>query len=269
MTAIAASTPRARGRLSGRRPGRAAYGTVAILVAIGIWQAISSLGIVDPTYISSPSGAASAGWTMARDGELWSSSRSSLYAFAIGLAVSVAVGVPLGLAMGWNRTLRQLTEPPMMAVYATPRLALLPVIVVWLGVGTLSTIAVVFIGAVIPIIVNAMAGIRDVDAKLVQVARSFGTSRFDLFRKVLVPAATPHLLTGVRLGVGRAVLGVVVSEMYISTGSGIGNLVTTYGQAYRTDYIVFITLLVGVFGYLVSALVRQLESRVDGWRGTA
>jgi NitT/TauT family transport system permease protein len=269
MTSASQRLPALRlANLAAWRPGRAAYGIAAIIVALGIWQAITSLDLISPAYISSPARAAHAGWVLIGDGELWSSSRASLYAFVIGFALSIAVGIPLGMAMGWSLTLRQLTEPPMMALYATPRLALLPVIVVWLGIGAVSTVAVVFIGAVIPIIINAMAGIRDVDTKLIQVSRSFGMSRLDMFRKVLAPASTPYLLTGIRLAVGRAVLGVIVSEMYISAGSGIGNLVTTYGQAYRTDFIVFLTALVAVFGYLVSALVRQLENHVEGWRGT-
>lgn len=267
MTAATERTVGVRIRILGEwRSDRLAYGMGAVAIFLAIWQVVGTFGIVSPQYISSPSDAASAGWAMVTSGELWANSQRSLYTFAVGFAISIMVGTPLGLAMGWNPTLRQLTEPPIMALYVTPRLALLPVLVVWLGIGAVSTIAVVFVGAVVPVIVNAMAGIRGVDAKMIQVARSFGTSRFDLFRKVLLPASTPSLLTGVRLGIGRAVLGVVVAEMYAAT-HGIGRLVTNYGQAYRTDFIVFLVVLVGVFGYVISAIVRMLEGRVERWRG--
>lgn len=266
MSTIAARPPRGSAltrRLHvGRRP---VISTGSVLAVLALWQVAASADLIDPRYISSPAAMLSAGWTMMTSGELLENARTSLYAFTVGFLLSIVVGVPLGLGMGWNRTLRQLTEPPAMALYATPRLAMLPVLVVWLGIGAVSTIAVVFLGAVMPVLVNAMAGIRDVDAKTLQVARSFGISRFDLFRKVLLPASTPAVLTGMRLGVGRAVLGVVVSEMYVSTG-GIGALITIYGQAYRTDFIVFLVLLVGLFGYAVSAAIRQFESRVERWR---
>jgi ABC-type nitrate/sulfonate/bicarbonate transport system permease component len=249
---------------------RLALPALGIAIALVVWQIVSAmhwLGLwVD--YISSPVDAASAGWNMTASGELWTNARGSITAFAIGFALSAAVGIPLGLLMGWNRTVRQLLEPPMNALNATPRLALLPVIVVWLGIGVKSIVVVVFLDAVIPVIVNGMAGVRDVDVKLVQVARSFGANRRELFRKILLPASLPAILTGVRLGVARGVLGVVVAQLYVST-VGIGHLIATYGQEFQVDQVVFLVLLVAVFAYAVNVLLRRVEGRFESWRAPA
>jgi ABC-type nitrate/sulfonate/bicarbonate transport system permease component len=242
-------------------------GTIIALLAL--WQLVTSVGLGGfVQYISSPSGAASAAWKMAENGELWPSVRVSVVAFAIGFAIACGIGIPLGLAMGWNRTLREFLEPPLMAFYVMPRLALLPVIVVWLGIGTTATVVVVVIDAVFPVIINGMAGIRDADAKLVQVARSFGARKLDLFRKVLLPASTPAIITGVRLAVARGVLGVIVAQLYVST-VGIGHLISVYGQTYQSDYIVVLVLMVAVFGYVVNVGLRRVERRFDTWRGAA
>jgi ABC-type nitrate/sulfonate/bicarbonate transport system permease component len=219
-------------------------------------------------YISSPSGSASAFWTMVTNGELWPSVRVSVIAFAVGFTISVVIGIPLGLLMGWNPVVREFLEPPLMAFYVMPRLALLPVIVVWLGIGTTSTIVVVVIDAIFPVIINSMAGIRNADQKLVQVARSFSARKRDLFRKVLFPASVPAILTGVRLAVARGILGVVVAQLYVST-VGIGHLIAVYGAQYQTDYIVVLVLLVGIFGYAVNLGLQRVERRFQTWRGAA
>jgi NitT/TauT family transport system permease protein len=240
----------------------------AVLIVLAVWQLVSAMSWLGvwTSYISNPLEAVSAGWEMATSGELWTNAEGSLQAFAIGFALSASVGIPVGMLMGWNRTVRQLLEPPMMALNATPRLALLPVIVVWLGIGVKSTVVVVFLDAVIPVIVNGMAGIRDVDVKLVQVARSFGANRRELFAKVLLPASTPAILTGVRLAVARGVLGVIVAELYVST-AGIGHLISNYGEQFQVNQILFLVLLVAVFAYVVNLLLARLERRFESWRG--
>jgi sulfonate transport system permease protein len=238
-----------------------------LLAALVLWQLTGSAGGL-ARYVSSPTGAAAAAAEMTENGELWPSVWTSVVAFAIGFAISCAAGIPIGLLMGWNRTLREFLEPPMMAFYIMPRLALLPLIVVWLGIGTGATVVVVVIDAVFPVIINGMAGVRDADAKLVQVARSFGASGVELFKKVLLPASIPPILTGVRLAVARGIMGVIAAQLYVST-IGIGHLIAVYGQAYRTDHVVVLVLLVAVFGYLVNLALQRVERRFETWRGAS
>jgi NitT/TauT family transport system permease protein len=263
MTAIAAPV-RLRVSLGGERTWLPVAGIVAALI---VWQLLSGarfLGIWT-TYISNPADALSAGWHMTADGELWTNAKGSLTAFALGFLLSIGVGIPLGLLMGWNQIVRELLEPPLMALNAMPRLALLPVIVVWLGIGVKSTVVVVFIDAVIPVIVNGMAGIRDIDHTLVRVGRSFGANRRQLFAKFLLPASLPAILTGVRLAVSRGVLGVIVAQLYVST-VGIGKLISDYGQQFQTDQVIFLVALVAVFAYVLNLLLARLERRVERWR---
>lgn len=253
------------GRFVRRLDSPLTYRLLGVALLLGVWQAIGSLGLASASDISSPAGAARAGWHMASSGELWANARPTLTAFVIGLALSVAVGVPLGLIMGWNRTVRRLGEPFIVAIYVTPYLAFLPVFVVWMGIGNTVKVAVVFIAGFIPIVVNAIAGIRSVDPVLVRVGRSLGASRLQLFVRILLPASLPSVATGIRLAVGRSVLAVIAAELYVSI-SGIGNLITTYGQSAQTDYVVFLVILVGVFGYIVTMLTGTLEKRLSGWR---
>lgn len=257
---------RRRDRGAPRDAGRWALPLAGILAALVVWEVVAQLPLGAWTgYISDPVGCVSAGWDMLVSGELWTNAKGSLAAFALGFAISAAIGIPLGLLMGWNRIARELLEPPMNLLNATPRLALLPVIVVWLGIGVRSTVVVVVLDAVIPIIVNGMAGIRDIDHKLPQVARSFGANRRELFTKVLLPASLPAILTGVRLGVSRGVLGVIVAQLYVST-VGIGHLIATYGQEYLVDQVVFLVLLVAVFGYAVNVALQRVERRFESWK---
>lgn len=272
MTAVASPIPvRRRGRsaVSTERLRQIGISTAAILAALVIWQLLTTTGVVSTHWISTPLKTASAIGTMASSGQLGSNGLTSLKAFVIGYAISLAIGIPIGMAMGWWTLVRRFVEPPAMALLVTPRLALLPVIVVWLGLGIRSTVVVIVIGAAIPVMINTMVGVRDVDPRLVQVARSLQASRRDLFRKILVPSATPLILSGARLAVGSAVFGVVISEMYVSTSTstgGLGAMIITYGQLYNTPYIVGLVIIVGVFGWLVTALVRRLENHFEGYR---
>jgi len=133
--------------------------------------------------------------------------------------------------------------------------------VVWLGIGMQSKIAVAFVGAIIPILVNTIAGVRGVERSWIVAARSFGAGEWDVFGKVILPASLPGVILGIRLGLSRAVLGVVVGEMYQSQ-AGLGNKVMRYGSEFRTDYLLFYVLLISVFGLTATAAVRALEQKL-------
>ena len=185
----------------------------------------------------------------------------SLTEFALGFSLALVIGVSGGLLLGMFPVLRYLIDPPVMAIYATPQLALLPIFVLWLGIGMASKIAVVFIGASIPIVVNSMAGVRQVDRPLVLAARSFCAGKRDVFIKVILPASLPAVMIGIRLGLSRAVLGVVVAEMYVSQ-EGIGNQIMRLGSAFRVDQLLFYVLLVSAFGLGATTAARKLEEWV-------
>jgi NitT/TauT family transport system permease protein len=240
---------------------RAAVSTASVALFLSAWEIAPRVGLVDPFFTSRPSLVLLAALEVVRGGTLLRDATVSLSEFAGGFALALAVGVPAGLLLGTFRTLRFLVDPPVMALYATPQLALLPIFVVWLGIGMASKVAVVFVGAVIPITINTMAGVRQVDRPLVLAARSFGATRFDVFRKVILPSSRPAVVLGVRLGLSRAVLAVVVGEMYVSQ-EGIGNQIMRLGSAFHVDQLLVYVLLVSAFGLGATNLVRWLEERV-------
>ena len=239
---------------------RVLISTLAVLAFLAIWEIAPRAGMADATYTSQPSRVVAASLEIVPSGGFLHDVSVSLSEFAIGFALAIGIGVPLGLLLGRLTVLRYLLDPPIMAIYATPHLALLPILVVWLVIGMLSKIAVAFVG-VIPILVNSMAGVRGVERSWVAAARSFCAGEWDVFVKVILPASLPGVIMGIRLGLSRAVLGVVVAEMYQSQ-AGVGNEIMRYGSEFRTDYLLFDALLVSLFGFAATWAVRALEERL-------
>jgi NitT/TauT family transport system permease protein len=240
---------------------RTLVSTLAVAAFLAVWELAPRTGVVDVTFTSQPSRVIAAGLTIVTAGGFLNDVSVSLTEFAIGFGLAIAIGVPLGLVLGRFPVLRHLLDPPIMAIYATPHLALLPIIVVWLGIGMQSKIAVAFVGGVIPILVNTTAGVREVERSWVVAARSFCAGEWDVFVKVILPAALPSVILGIRLGLGRAVLGVVVGEMYQSQ-AGLGNKVMRYGSEFRTDYLLVYVLLISMFGLAATTAVRTLEEKL-------
>jgi ABC-type nitrate/sulfonate/bicarbonate transport system permease component len=242
-------------------PHRALISTLALLAFFSAWEILPRTGLVDATLTSRPSHVLAAGLEIVRGPEFLHDVSVSLSELGIGFGLAILTGVSAGLLLGTFAVMRSLLDPLIMAIYATPHLALLPIFVVWLGIGLESKIAVVFIGGIIPIIVNTTAGVREVERSWVLAARSFCAGKRDVFLKVILPAALPAVVLGIRLGLSRAVLGMVVAEMYQSQ-AGIGNEIMRYGSAFRTEYLLFYVLLVSAFGFAATAGVRLLEQRL-------
>ena len=240
---------------------RVLVSTLTVMAFLAIWEIVPRTGVADATYTSQPSRVIAAGLEIVSTGGFLHDVYVSLSEFAIGFALAIGIGVPLGLLLGRFPVLRYLLDPPIMAIYATPHLALLPIVVVWLGIGMQSKIAVAFVGGVIPILVNSMAGVRGVERSWLVAARSFCAGEWDVFVKVILPASVPSVIMGIRLGLSRAVLGVVVGEMYQSQ-AGVGNEIMRYGSEFRTDYLLFEVLLVSMFGFATAATIRALEDRL-------
>jgi NitT/TauT family transport system permease protein len=240
---------------------RTVVSAAAVAVFLAAWELAPRAGLVDDRFTGRPSRVAAAGVEIVTDPSFPRHAATSVGELGSGMALAAVVAVPLGLATGTSRTLGHLLSPLIMALDASPRLALLPVLVVWLGIGFASKVAVVLASAAIPIVVNTMAGVRQVDASWAIAARSFGASPLDVFRKVLLPGSLPGIMTGVRLGLGRGILGVVVGEMYVSQ-AGVGNLIMQFGSSFRVDHLLFCTLLVSGFGYALTDAARRLEERL-------
>jgi len=266
--AVALEVERRSGPASARIVDRyygPAVSTLAVLAFVLLWQFAAVSGWVNARYTSAPSLVFAAALDIFRHGDFARDAWVSLAEFCSGFAVALGVGLPLGLVLGTSRRVRLFVEPPLMALYTAPRLTLLPILIVWLGIGMASKIAVVFLGAVFPVMVNTIAGVREADPRLIQAARAFGANPLDIFIKILVPGALPAILLGVRLGIGRGVLSVVVGEMFVSE-AGIGHQIMNYGETMQVSHLLVYALAISLFGYALTLLVRLTEDRVRSWR---
>jgi NitT/TauT family transport system permease protein len=265
-TEAAAKPSRAPPRVSfWRRNENALLGAVAVAVFLAFWESAVRLGWVNPLFTSSPSRIFAAAVQMFADRSILYDLQVSGFEFVVGYGLAIAVGIPLGILMGWYRRLNAVLDPFVSALYATPRIALLPLLMIWFGIGFASKIAIVFLGAVFPILVNTITGVRTLDADFVKVARSFGASDRQLFLTVALPSSVPLLLSGLRLGLGHALIGIVVGEMYGAT-HGIGFLISVSGARFQTDKVMVGIIIIALAGILLTELLRVIERRFERWR---
>ena len=191
--------------------------------------------------------------------------RISLIEFAAGYGAAIAVGLVLGLLVGWYKVMDYALDPFIWTLYAAPSVAFYPIFLIILGLGMPTVIAITFKLAVIIILVNTAAGVKNVDPVLIRAARSFGARRFDLFFKVALPASVPMMMAGLRLGVGRAFTGVVAAELFGSAG-GLGASISYYGGLLKTANMLASLVVVSVLGVLMTTGLSIIEGRFDSWR---
>lgn len=243
---------------------RAILGCLGVAVTLGLWEGIAAVRLVDPLFLSAPSRILRAGASMFASGEIWTDLRVSGLEFAAGYGMAL-VGIPLGILLGWYRRLYYLVDPMLSAFYATPRVALLPLLIIWLGIGIWSKIAVVFLGAVFPILLSTVAAVRTADPRLLRAAHSFGATDLQIFRTIVLPGSVPFIITGLRLGVGRALVGVVVGEMVAAT-AGIGLMISIAGNTFQTDRVFVGIFLIAAAGVALVEALTRLERRFEKWR---
>ena len=252
----------ADGRAVGERLVLGGGTLLAFLIA---WELVARTGAVNPLFISSPSLIAAAASRLFEEGEIWGDLRVSAAEFVLGYGLAAAVAVPVGLTVGWYRRLGYLAGPFIDTLNAVPRVTLLPIIVIWFGIGIWSKVAVVFLGAAIPLLINTYSGVRTSEARFLRVARSFGAGGLKLFTSIVLPGTLPFIFTGLKYAAGRALLGVVVGELYAST-AGIGHLIAVAGNALQVDEVFVGILIVMATGLLTVGFLNRLERRFDAWR---
>jgi NitT/TauT family transport system permease protein len=219
-----------------------------------------------PIFISSPTLIAASAFRMYFvTGEIWRDVAWSGLGYVLGLAAAIAVGIPLGLAAGWYRRFSYAVEPLLSALNATPQVAFLPLIVIWVGTGMGTRVLIIFLLAVLPIAINAHAAVRTTDPRLIRLAASFGASDWRLFRTIILPSSLPFLLAGLRLAVGRGMIGVVVGEIY-GSAAGIGAMISQAGARFQTDKVFVGVLTIVAIGVLLVEIVGRIERRVEAWR---
>ncbi len=241
-------------------------GTAAVIIFLTIWELTgNTLQLINPMFMSAPSLVFKAGYQMFSSGEIWNDLYISGIEFAWGYMLSVVFAVPFGIMVGWYRRASYVFDPFINAMNATPRIALLPLVIIWLGIGILSKVGIIFLGAVFPILINTRDGVKTTPHNLLTAARSFGASEWQIFKSVVLPSTLPFILTGLRLGVGRALIGVMVGELYAAT-AGIGFMITVAGATFQTDKVFVGVLIFAISGMTAMEVLTRLESRFDTWR---
>jgi len=240
-------------------------GTISVALFLLFWEASALFGWANPLFTSSPSRIWAAGSEMFRDGSIYPDLAVSAEEFVLGYGLAVVVGVPLGILMGWYSRLNALLDPFVNALYATPRIALMPLIIIWFGIDLPARIAIIFLSTVFPILVNTMTGVRTMERDFIKVARSFGASDGQLFKTVALPSSVPNLLTGLRLGLGHALIGIVVGEMY-GAQAGIGYMMQNAGATFQTDRVMVGIVIIAAAGMAMTQGLRAIEKRFDAWR---
>jgi NitT/TauT family transport system permease protein len=228
-----------------------------------IWE-IASLTVIPAVLLPPPSAIAVAFWQTLQSGELLRQLSQTLAVLAAGFCLAVVTGMALGVLMGTFRLAAKLLDPYVNALYAMPTVALVPLVIIWLGLGFEAKVFLTWIVGVFPIVINAQAGVQSIPAAYVETARSFACSRGQMFWKVVLPAAIPFFVAGLRLGLGRALVGVVVAEMFTAL-SGLGYMVTFYGNTFKTALLFVPILTLAVLSIAITGLIRLAERRMAPW----
>ena len=265
---LAAGDFGAPGKTLWRRLEPAILGTSGIAVLLVLWEVLPRLITISAgtkLFFTTPSQIAGTLWRLFSTGAIWTPLGVSASGFALGLALAIVVGLPLGVLIGRSRTLNAMLDPFITAFNATPRLVFLPLFMLWFGLGLWTKVIIVFIGALFPILINTYEGVRNADKTLINVVRSFGASEWDIARLVVVPNAMPYIVAGLRLSIGRAVLGVVVAEFFGSE-SGLGVMMVQAAGRYQVDVVFSGLIVFAVLSLAMTAMVQVLENRLSRWR---
>jgi sulfonate transport system permease protein len=251
-------------------PGRGWLRPISLLAVVGIWQLLSATGVLPATRLASPASIAHTAYTLVTTdsptyGTLQASLLVSAERWGIGLSVGVAIAVLLAVASGLSRIGEYAFDPLLNAARSIPLLGLLPLFIVWFGIGDMPKILIVVLGALFPMYVNTFAGIRGVDPKLGELGQVLGLSRWELVRHVVLPGSLPSALTGLRLSVVGSLLALVVGEQ-INANAGLGFMINTAEQFLANNIIMVCLFMYAILGLLADGAVRLVERRALAWR---
>jgi sulfonate transport system permease protein len=252
-----------RGFIPGRR-GFLILSWLAPLLAIVVWEICADSGVIAPHVLPAPSKVAQTAVKLTLSGDLLADLGVSLLRAAAGLAIGGMIGFSLGVGVGFSRLAEALIDRSVQMIRAIPFLAVLPLVIVWLGVGEAQKIFLVSLGVAFPIYINTTLGIRQVDPKLIELGHVQGLGDWQLIRRIILPGALPSILTGLRYALATAWLALVVAET-IGAESGIGFLAMDAREFLRTDVIVLTVVIYALIGVAADAIARLLERRLLAW----
>lgn len=256
---------------SGRRPSvqirnePLVFGIIGFVIVLIVWEAAVDVGLTKASLMSSPTRIWTAAVADFGNGTIWPHIGTSLLEWFVGFAIAIAVGIPLGLLLGSFRRLGMVVDPLLSALYATPTVALVPLIILLFGIGINAKFVVVFLEAFVTLTVSTMTGARSPDRRHLETAASFRASSWMRFTSVTLPSSVPFIVTGLRIGAGRAIVGVIVAE-FIAANVGIGFYISLNGNLLNASRVMLGVLLIGVFGVFIGVVIGRIQRYFDRWR---
>jgi ABC-type nitrate/sulfonate/bicarbonate transport system permease component len=243
-------------------------GLVSIVVVLVVWEILARRFLENDLLMPAPSGVARAFWKLAVSGELNRHFAATLLEFGYGFSTACLIGIPLGYFMGMHKWLEEWMDPWIATLYSIPIITFVPLIIIWFGIGMLSKVVVVFKITVVELILNTAAGVKTIDPLWLEVSKSFRLSRWETTYKVRLPAALPFIVTGMRLGVGRALLGVIAAEL-LASNAGLGYLLRDASETWDSPKLFVTVVLLAVMGIVSFTLIKKGEQKLAPWRQTA
>jgi NitT/TauT family transport system permease protein len=239
-------------------------GILSVAGGLLLWEFISRVLVANALFLAAPSEIAVALYNLAATGELWHHMAVSGIEFVLGYVIASILGIALGLAMASSVTAKQALQPWVSGLYATPTIALAPLFILWLGIGIWSKVIVVISLVLFPVAINTEAGLRTTSERLIEMLRSFGATPRQIFFKVSLPSAVPFILAGLKLGIGRGLIGVVVAELFGSR-AGLGRLISQSADAFNMPDLFAGVVVLAVAGIVLTAGFGWLEKRLVPW----
>ena len=243
-------------------------GFISIICGLAIWEILARLLLDNELLIPPPSSVLRALWTLTIQGKLNQHLAATLLEFSYCFTTACVIGVVLGYLMGRYKWVDELMDPWIATLYSIPIIAIVPVIIIWFGIGMMSKIIVVFKITVVAIMLNTAAGIKSLDPVWLELAKSMRLSSWETTYKIRLPAAFPHIITGMRLGVGRALLGVVVAEL-MAANAGLGYLLRDASETWDSPKLFVTVFLLATMGLVSFNLIKRFEQRIAPWRQSA
>jgi NitT/TauT family transport system permease protein len=239
-------------------------GALSVLGGLLLWELISRYLVANALFLAGPSQIIAAIVTLARTGELWHHMGVSAAEFAIGYVIASVLGIICGMAMAGSPTMKRVMQPWISGLYATPTIALAPLFILWLGIGIWSKVLVVVTLVIFPVAINTEAGLRTTSERLIEMLRSFGATPAQIFLKVSLPSALPFILTGLKLGIGRGLIGVVVAELFGSR-AGLGRLISASADAFNMPDLFAGVVVLAIAGITMTAGFSWIERTLVPW----
>jgi NitT/TauT family transport system permease protein len=237
--------------------------TASVAVFFVIWEYYGRR--MDPIFMAPPSAIFQAAIELIQSGALEKALIQTMWPFAVGMALTVVIGIALGIVMAQWRTLEYVLDPFINALYAIPRIALVPLIILWAGLEFVGKVTILVSVAVFPITVNTYSGIRDVRGAMLEIGRAYGATEWQIFWKIILPAAIPFIMAGIRLAVGLAIIGIIVAEFFTAI-SGLGGMIVEYANVFATAKLFVPIIVIALVGVVLTELVMWLERRMSRWR---